>query len=150
MLASIALARAGATPRCYNIRMGTFFHPMTVVGPAGEETVEALVDTGASFSSMPTSLLSRLGLTPHRRASLKLADGRVAEYGVGHVHARIDGVEEDSLFIFGAEDAPPVIGAHTLQSMLLGVNPVDHTLVPVEGFFMASTTEDQTCLAPDF
>jgi predicted aspartyl protease len=114
--------------------MGTFFHPITVIGPEGEETVEALVDTGASFTTMPASLLRRLGVTPYRKARLRLANGEVAEWDLGRAQMRINGTEEDSICIFGSEDSPPVIGAHTLQAMLLGVDPVEHRLVPQEGF----------------
>ena len=132
--------------------MGTFFHPITVIGPDGEETVEALVDSGASFTTMPASLLRRLGVTPHRRARLRLADGQSAEWDIGRVRLAIDGMEEPDLCIFGAEEAPPTIGAHTLQAMLLAVDPVDHRLVPTEGFLLTSVSpsERSFIVASDF
>ena len=45
--------------------MGTFHWPLTVLSADGdrEETVEALVDTGATYTSLPASLLSRLGVS---------------------------------------------------------------------------------------
>lgn len=116
--------------------MGTFFHPITIVGPAGEETVEALVDTGASFTTMPGSVLRRLGVVAHRQARLRLADGTSAIWEIGRVTTRINGTEEPDLCIFGAEESPPTIGAHTLQAMLLAVDPVDHRLVPTEGYLL--------------
>ena len=119
--------------------MGTFFHPITIIGPGGQETVEALVDTGASFTTMPASLLRRLGVSPHRQARLRLADGQSAIWDIGRVRSSIDGEEEADLCIFAAEGSPPTIGAHTLQAMLLAVDPVDHRLVPTEGFLMTLT-----------
>ena len=48
--------------------MGTFSVEMMVGNPdsAARETVEALVDTGATFSVMPASLLHRLGIEATR------------------------------------------------------------------------------------
>src|SRR5438093_5575961 len=119
--------------------MGTFFHPITLVGPDGEETVEALVDTGASFTTAPRSLLERLGVEPHRRARLRLADGRVGEWDLGRITARIDGQEEETLCLFGTEEAPATIGAYTLEGLLLGVDPLGERLIPREGFLMTLT-----------
>jgi len=121
--------------------MGTFFHPITLVGPAGEfETIEALVDTGASFTTVPGSLLRRLGVSPFRRARLKLADGQIAEWDLGHVTAQIDSLEDQTICIFGPEESPPIIGSHTLQGMLLAVDFVDRRVVPTEGFLLTFVT----------
>src|SRR5437867_1782298 len=97
--------------------MGTFFHPITIIGPNGKESIDALVDTGVSFTTLPASLLRRLGVRPFRRARLRLADGQVAERDLGRVTARINGLEDETICIFGPEAAPPVIGSHTLQAM---------------------------------
>lgn len=119
--------------------MGTFFHPITLIGPSGErETLEALVDTGASFTTVPASVLERLGVRPHRSMRFRLADGRLADWPLGWVTVEIDGQREQSIVAFGPEDSPPLLGVHTLQSMGLGVDPVEHRLVPREGFLMAS------------
>jgi len=83
-------------------------------------------------------VLARLGVQAHRRARLRLADGRVGEWSLGWVVARIDAIEEQTLCLFGPEEAPPIIGSHTLQQMLLGVDPVEHRLVPREGFLMTT------------
>ena len=44
--------------------MGTFTHTITLISTPGEarETVEALVETGAAFSSVPAPVLERLGV----------------------------------------------------------------------------------------
>ena len=47
--------------------MGTFTRTITLVFDSGlTETVEALVDTGATFSAVPAEVLERLGVIPHR------------------------------------------------------------------------------------
>ena len=118
--------------------MGTFFHPITLVAGGGDarETVEALVDTGSTFSTFPASMLRRLGVRPHRVVRLRLANGQIEQQALGQLRVELDGVEETILCIFGASDAPPIIGAHTLEAFLLAVDPVGRRLVPVEGYWV--------------
>ena len=54
---------------------------MEVSSPDGSrwETVDALVDTGASYSQVPGSLPQRLGIVPTDTVEAVLADGRVVE-----------------------------------------------------------------------
>jgi len=115
--------------------VGTFFHPITLATDTGSETVEALADTGSTFTTLPSALLERLGVQPHRTIRLRLADGRVQERPVGRVHAQLNGVDDEILCVFGTEDSVPTIGAHTLETFLLGVDPDRHRLVPVEGWW---------------
>ena len=116
--------------------MGTLLHPITIVGPNGGQTFEALVDTNACFGGAPAQTLRGLGLTPRRRPRLRTADERVSEWEIGRASTRINGTEEETLFIFAPEGSPPVIGSHTLRSMLLAVAPVEHRLVPTGGFLL--------------
>src|SRR3990170_5365063 len=96
--------------------MGTFFHPITITGPTGaSETVEALVDTGASFTTAPAALLERLGVRPHSTTRLRIATGEVVEWPWGWVTVELDGVREQTPCVFGAGAAPAVIGAVTLE-----------------------------------
>lgn len=119
--------------------MGTFFYPLTVIGPnGGEVTVDALVDTGATFSSLPSSMLRALGVMQTRTISLKLANGASNLQPLGWANVRLDGMEQPSPVVFGEESSPPAIGAVTLEIFLLGVDPVDQRLVPVEGWRASS------------
>jgi predicted aspartyl protease len=115
--------------------VGNFFHSLTVVGPNGREvTVEALVDTGATFTSLPGSVLREIGVNPTRQARMRLADGSVHLQEVGSALVRLDGQQEVCPVVFGEENSPAAIGAVTLEIMLLGVDPVDQKLVPVIGW----------------
>lgn len=117
--------------------MGTFFHTLRLVGPTGvSEQVEALVDTGVAFTTVPASLLQRLGVQAHRTVRLRLANGQVVNWPIGRVFAEIDGTREIILCVFGAEEAPPVMGAHTLEAFLLTVDPIEQCLVPKEALLM--------------
>ena len=115
--------------------MRNFFHPRTVVGPGGAEvTVEALVDTGATFTSLPASAPRQLGVRPARQVRMRLADGSLHEQVLGNATIRLDGVANLCPVIFGEERSPSAIGAVTLEIMLLGVDPVEQKLVPVIGW----------------
>jgi clan AA aspartic protease len=113
--------------------VGSFLYTIHLIGPNGEETVEALVDTGATYTYLPRPMLERLGVQPTRTSRFALADGRIAEYELGWVRIRVDGQEDATLCIFGDADAEPLIGAFTLEEFLLGVDPVNQTLIPVVG-----------------
>jgi clan AA aspartic protease len=116
--------------------MGTFFHPITIIGPNGEETVEALVDTGSTFSTFPRELLERLGVTPFTRARVRLADGQVVVTDLGEVRAEIDGLHPRTIpCAFGDNGALTTIGATALEYFQLAVDPDGRRLVPVEGWW---------------
>ena len=115
--------------------MGTFTHPLTLIGPDGQRlTIEALVDTGSTFTSLPRSILADLGVEPRRDVRLRLADGTSHVQQLGRVLVQLDGVEELTFVVFGEPDSTPTIGAVTLETLLLGVDPAGQRLVPVEGW----------------
>jgi predicted aspartyl protease len=115
--------------------VSTFFHPITFFGTNGQrETVDALVDTGATFTGVPRDLLVRLGVKPERQVRLRLADGRAHLQELGYVNVELDGIEGPTYVVFGDQGSPPAIGAITLEAFLLGVDPVAQRLVPVEGW----------------
>jgi predicted aspartyl protease len=116
--------------------MGTSFHASTLIGPdGGRLTVDALVDTGASFTSMAEGILRELGVQPLRRVRLRLADGSSHIESLGEAVAEIDGESVQTLVVFGPEGSPATIGAYTLEGLLLGVDPVEKRLVPLEGWW---------------
>lgn len=118
--------------------MGTFKVALEVGDPAARtfEPVEALVDTGSTYTVMPASTLRRLGVTPHRRSTFELADGSRQEWETGRTWVRLDGRSELTLVVFGAEGVEPILGAVTLEEFLLAPDPVRRRLVPVTGLLM--------------
>ncbi len=117
--------------------MGTFLVPLEIGDPQGErfETVEALVETGATYTTLPASTLRRLGVLPHK-GLFRLADGSRIERDIGQTWVRLEGSGAIVPVIFGDEDAQPLVGAVTLEIFLLGVDPVEGRLMPVSGFLM--------------
>ena len=117
------------------LNVSTFFHPLTLLGDDGQQvTLDALVDTGSTFTSVPQSILRELGVVPRRQVRLRPADGQSHLQELGHVNVELDGLEGPTFVVFGAEGSPPVIGALTLEGFLFGVDPVEQKLVPVIGW----------------
>ncbi len=92
--------------------------------------IEATVDTAATYSMLPINLLKELGVSPSRKATFEMADGHREEMDVGEVRVTINGSSAISPVIFGAEDTAPLLGAVTLEILLLAVDPVAQKLVP--------------------
>jgi predicted aspartyl protease len=115
--------------------VGTFRVEIEIGDPerARFEPVEALVDTGATYTVLPRRLLEELRVVAYRRASFVLADGRRVERSLGRTWIRLGGQEEYSLVVFG-DDA--LLGAVTLEEFLLAPDPVGRRLVPVPGLMM--------------
>ncbi len=120
--------------------MGTFRVAIEIGDPRGEryERVEALVDTGATYTTAPASLLQGLGVTPHDRVPFILADGRRIERDVGQTWVRVDGKSVISLVVFGEEGVEPLLGAYTLEGVRLAVDSTNRRLVPTPGLLMRS------------
>ena len=123
--------------------MGTFNVTVEVAaGPDGPfESMEAMVDTGATFTVAPASILHRLGVEPTRRIRFTLADGSRMERDAGWVVIRVDGLESPSPVVFGDEGVLPLLDAVTLEVLLLGVDPVIQLLVPVVASLVGIRTD---------
>lgn len=115
--------------------MGTFKVKLEIGDPEGRrwETLEALVDTGASFSVVPRPILDRLGVMPREKVSFQLADGRSLQCDVAQTEVRIDGRTRTTLVVFGEAGTDPLLGAYTLEGFLLAPDPVNRRLISVPG-----------------
>ena len=97
------------------------------------EAVDAYVDSGAVYTQVPGSTLRGLGVNPIDTAMFVTADGRRSESDLGEVVLRIDGKTRRSICVFGEEDTPALLGAYALEGFLLGIDPVNKRLIPVDG-----------------
>ena len=115
--------------------MGTFYFPVTLRKPEGEEQADLklLVDTGATYTWIPEDILEELGLTPSLTRRVKLADGQILARGGAIVLITIGEETLPTLCLFGTRGSEPLLGAVTLEEFGLGVDPVGKTLIPVVG-----------------
>jgi predicted aspartyl protease len=118
--------------------MGTFRYEFAVGSADGArfEDVEAVVDSGATYTWIPRPLLERLGAQPSFRRRLRMADDSVIERDAAVLPVRLDGQMLPTIVIFGDPGSEALLGAVTLEEFSLGVDPVEQRLVPVVALLM--------------
>ena len=118
--------------------MGTFFVEIEIGDQEAQRwtSVEALVDTGASTCSLPSSLLRELGVSPTRQKRYRFAQGETRTMGVGQTFIRLMGEEFITDFIFNDEGTMPLLGALALESAHLSVDPNGNRLIPEDGILL--------------
>ncbi|MEK6606371.1 MAG: aspartyl protease [Myxococcota bacterium] len=92
---------------------------------------EFVVDTGAVSSFAPADKLAAIGVTATRTKKFRLADGSIVRRGVGDVFFEIAGERASAAVVFGESADEALLGAVTLESLGLAVDPVSRRLFPV-------------------
>jgi predicted aspartyl protease len=95
-------------------------------------TVNFLIDSGAVYSLVPATTLRRLGIRPHREMDFSLADGRTVRRRVGDAYFELGGEGGAAPVIFGEEGDKPLLGATTLGSIGLTLDPFKRRLIPMQ------------------
>ena len=92
--------------------MGTFKWPLRISSMDGQQAqdIEATVDTGASFTTLPSDLLRELGIEAKGKRGFLLADGRRFEMDYGQARATIDDDSVVTIVVFGENEASPMLG----------------------------------------
>ena len=118
--------------------MGTFNVSIEVARPYGDEFVllDALVDTGATYSVFSGELLEGIGITAVENSTFELADGRVVELPLGYAAIRVAEKQIIAPVVFGPEGTTPLLGATALEIARLARDPVRQVLVPVNALLM--------------
>ena len=115
--------------------MGHFRVALQVGNRAGErfEPIEALVDTGATYTWIPRDVLTRLGVTPEEEWPFVLADGREVRYQVAWMLMRIGERTQPTIIVFGEPGSEPILGVFALEGFRLAADPVNRRLISVPG-----------------
>ena len=115
--------------------MGTFTVPIEVGDLEGNNfaAMDALVDTGATYSMVPRDVLAELNVSSHETDYFSLADDSIVEYHLGYARLRFQQREVIAIVIFALEGSTPLLGVTTLERVGFGVDPVHERLVPVTG-----------------
>ena len=118
--------------------MGTFSVSIEVARPYGDEFIpmEALVDTGATYSVFAGHLLERLGVISTEIGAFELADGRVVELPMGYAAIGVSEKQIIAPVVFGPAETSPLLGATALEIARLAVDPVRQVLMPVNALLM--------------
>ena len=112
--------------------MGTFKSPLRISSMDGQQSrdIEATVDTGAAYTTLPAGLLREIGVEATGQRRFLLPDGRRVYMDYGEARATVDGESVTTIVVFGGDNAPPLLGAYTLEGLALAVDPVEQRLVP--------------------
>ncbi len=107
--------------------------PIEIGDPAGSrfEKIEALVDTGSTYTWVSREVLDRLGVRPVEERPFVLADGRQVTYPIAWIQIRMDGRTQPTIAVFGEPASDPLLGVFTLEGFGLAADPVNRRLVPV-------------------
>jgi predicted aspartyl protease len=93
--------------------------------------VEFLVDSGALFSVLPSATGRALQLRPERTAEFVLADGTTITRRVSECRIEIGGQAATSPVVLGEGHDDALLGAVTLETLGLMLNPLTRELVPM-------------------
>ena len=120
--------------------MGTFPVAFEIGDSRGQnwETVEALVDTGSTYTWIPRQLLERLDVRPQFQREFETADGRVVERDMATTMVRWNSETMPTLVVFGGNSDAVLLGAYTLEGFALTPDPVNRSLVRVRGLAMVT------------
>ena len=110
--------------------MGLFEVPVRVANPVQRVFHKAvmLVDTGATYSVLPSSFLAELGITPDSEDEFTLADKEPKMYRIGEARFSVGERERTSPVIIG-DEGTWLLGATSLQSLGLVPDTTNHQLI---------------------
>ena len=112
--------------------MGVTYVEGVVSGAAGQPVnVRFLVDSGATYTLLPTDVWKGLGLAPKRNVTFSLADGTTVERAVSEAHIRLPEGEGHTPVILGEPGDEALLGAVTLEILGLVLHPFKRTLEPM-------------------
>ena len=93
--------------------------------------VNFLVDSGAVYSLVPGAILDELEIEPYKEMSFSLADGTVLKRRVCSAYFEFGGEGGPAPVVYGEPGDEPLLGATTLESLGLVLNPFTRTLHPM-------------------
>lgn len=93
--------------------------------------VNFLVDSGAIYSLVPGVILDELEIEPYKEMSFSLADGTVLKRKVCSAYFEFGGEGGPAPVVYGEPGDEPLLGATTLESLGLVLNPFTRTLHPM-------------------
>lgn len=111
--------------------VGTFTYRISMRNPQTGQSVslDALVDTGATFTTIPEPVLRQLGIQPVRTVEMELADGTVVPTPLGYAEIVVDGEAMLGTCVFGEPESPVLLGAATMESLLLAPDAVNERFI---------------------
>lgn len=83
------------------------------------------------YSLVPGKILDQLDIEPYKEMNFSLADGTTIKRRVSSAYFEFEGEGGPAPVIYGEEGDEPLLGATTLESLGLVLNPFTRTLHPM-------------------
>lgn len=99
--------------------------------PEVTEPIEFLVDSGAVYSVVPTPVLEKLGIKPLAEEEFRLANGEKITRKKGGALFKYQDKIGVADVIFGEKNDSVLLGAFTLESLGLILDPLKRELKPL-------------------
>lgn len=90
-----------------------------------------LIDSGAVYSVLRRADWKALGLKPSRELDFVLADGTSLTRGVSEAVFEVEGRRATSPVVLGETEDEALLGAVTLETLALMLNPLSRKLQPM-------------------
>ena len=97
-----------------------------------------LVDTGAVYTVLPEAVWRRVGLRAERTIEFGMADGTTIARGVSEARISVGGRTATSPVVLGAANDALLLGAVTLETLGLMLNPLSRELLPMRPMLSGS------------
>ena len=118
-------------------------------GRGPTRTVRFLVDSGAIYSVLPEKIWRALRLRAERKVEFTLADGTPIERGASECRFEIQGKAATSPVVLGAERDGALLGAVTLETLGLMLNPLTREILPMRMVPVARRTAEEKSQSDD-
>ena len=112
--------------------MGTFSVEFAVHSPIRNHAhiVLGLVDTGATYTTIPEEILEELGVARIWTTTSRLADGFIRQRSLGRAMLEYRGVRRRVFVAFGVGDDATLLGATAIEAFRLAVDSTHERLIP--------------------
>ena len=104
---------------------------LRAAGRRRSRRVRFLVDSGAVYSVLRDADWRALGLARERDLDFVLADGTTLTRGVSECTFEVEGRRATSPVVLGESEDEALLGAVTLETLGLVLNPLNRTLQPM-------------------
>ena len=114
--------------------VGTFRVDFTISNPSAGQSrqLNGLVETGASYTIIPASILEDMGVEPARLVRVRYADGSLQELRLGEVRMELEGMTSTVQVLFGSSRDTYLLGAMSLEAFALAADATNRRLIPAQ------------------
>lgn len=123
--------------------MGIFKVKAKIWNPTKQEKtleVELTVNTGSTYTVLPSKLLEKLKVKPIRKIKVRLADNRLLVKPLGEIGIEIQGYKATATPVIFGDEEVFLLGAVTMEQLSLTPDPIQKRLKPTEALLMETST----------